>query len=72
MKVCPSCHVQLFDHQTTCQLCGSHLPQAGPTGSTTGKMPLTWDGKCAKFIASDRVLGEGSVSPATMRSKNGF
>ena len=41
----------------------------GPSGV---KIPLTWDGKCAKFLTSDRVLGEGSVSPATMHSKNGF
>jgi len=41
----------------------------GPSGV---KIPLTWDGKCAKFLPSDRVLGEGSVSPATMHSKNGF
>ena len=36
------------------------------------KIPLTRDGKCAKFITSDRGLGEGSVSPSTMHSKNGF
>ena len=31
----------------------------GPSGV---KIPLTWDGKCAKFLTSDRVLGEGSAS----------
>ncbi len=41
----------------------------GPSGV---KIPLTWDGKCAKFITSDRVQGEGSASPSTMNSKNGF
>ena len=41
----------------------------GPSGV---KIPLTWDGKCAKFITSDRVLGEGSVTPAAMHSRNGF
>jgi replicative DNA helicase len=41
----------------------------GPSGV---KIPITWEGRCAKFLTSDRVLGEGSVLPSTLHSKNGF
>ena len=41
-------------------------------GPKWGKDPAHLEGRCAKFLPSDRVLGDGSVSPATMNSNNGF
>ena len=49
-------------------------PDLGSTPQRTlwGKDPAHLEGHFAKFLPSDRVLGEGSVSPATMNSNNGF
>ena len=41
-------------------------------GPKWGKDPAQLEGRCAKFLTSERGLGEGSVSPATMHSSNGF
>ena len=39
MRICPGCHGQLTDQETTCQLCGSYVGSASSGPSAKGKMP---------------------------------